>query len=73
MMELSLVKTVTNNGVKLPYSVVVQFDGDGKQLRKDLVSRYSQGDFSCHVERYTSMATIHFRNELDAADFLMRI
>jgi hypothetical protein len=52
---------------------MVSFDGEGKELRKDLVSRYSQGDFSCHVERYTSMATIHFRNELDAADFLMRI
>jgi hypothetical protein len=71
--ELNLVKTLTDNTVKLPYSVVVSFDGDGKQLRKELVSRYVQGDFSCYLERYTSMATIHFRNEMDAADFLMRI
>ena len=72
-MELSLVKSSTDTSVKLQYMVMVSFDGEGKELRKDLVSRYSQGDFSCHVERYTSMATIHFRNELDAADFLMRI
>jgi hypothetical protein len=72
-MRLSLVKSSTDTSVKLPYMVMVSFDGEGKELRKDLVSRYNQGDFSCHVERYTSMATIHFRHELDAADFLMRI
>ena len=72
-MELSLVKSSTNKEVKLPYSVVISFSGDGKQLRKELVSRYIQGDFSCHLERYTSIATIHFRNEVDAADFLMRL
>jgi len=72
-MELSLIKTATDDKVKLPYTVVVSFAGEGRGLRKDLVSRYSQGDFSCHVERYISTATIHFRNEIDAADFLMRI
>ena len=51
-MELSLIKTATDDKVKLPYTVVVSFAGEGRELRKDLVSRYSQGDFSCHVERY---------------------
>lgn len=72
-MELNLVKAATDNTVKLPYSVIVTFGGDPKDLRKELVSRYTQGDFSCHLERYTSIATIHFRNQMDAADFLMRI
>ena len=47
------------------------FDGDGKNLRKELVlddERHFPSD-----SRYTSIATINFRNELDAADFLMRI
>ena len=70
---MQLVKTITIPNVKLPYSVVISFDGDGNQLRKELVSRYVRGDFSCYLERYTSIATIHFRNEMDAADFLMRI
>ena len=67
-----LVKSLTIKDVKLPYSIIVSF-GDGKELRKHLVSRYSQGDFSCQIERYTSIATINFRNERDAADFLMRL
>ena len=72
-MQISLVNSQTHQNVKRPYAVLVMFDGDGKELRKELVSRYNQGDFSCHIERYTSIATINFRNEFDAADFLMRI
>lgn len=70
-MELVASKIISN--VKLPYCVVVSFDDDGKAVRTNLVGRYNQRDFSCQIERYTSIATIHFRNELDAADFLMRI
>lgn len=70
---MELVKTITIPDVKLPYCVVVMFDGDGKHLRKDLVARYNQSDISCQIENYTSIATINFRNEIDAADFLMRI
>jgi hypothetical protein len=69
---LRLVKSLTVKDVGLPYSIIVSF-GDDKELRKQLVSRYLQGDFSCQVERYTSIATINFRNEMDAADFLMRL
>lgn len=70
---MRLVKSITIPDVKLPYCVVVSFDGDGKYLRKELVARYDQSDISCQIERYTSIATINFRNEIDAADFLMRI
>jgi hypothetical protein len=70
---MELIKTITIPDVKLPYCVVVMFDGDGKYLRKDLVARYDQSDISCQIENYTSIATINFRNEVDAADFLMRI
>ena len=70
---MELVKSLTIPDVKLPYCVVVMFDGDGSQFRKELVTRYSPGDISCQIERYTSLATINFRNEIDAADFLMRI
>lgn len=70
---MELVKTITIPDVKLPYCVIVMFDGDGKHLRKDLVARYAQSDISCQIENYTSIATINFRNEVDAADFLMRI
>jgi hypothetical protein len=69
---LTIVSSKTFKNVKLPYCITVSFDGDGKQLRNELVSRYDQGDFSCQIERYTSMAIINFRNEQDAADFLMR-
>lgn len=71
MMEL--VKSLTIPNVNLPYCVVVMFDGDGKKFRQELVTRYKSSDISCQIERYTSLATINFRNELDAADFLMRI
>ena len=70
---MELVKTITIPDVKLPHCVVVMFDGDGKNLRKELVARYNQSDISCQISRYTSIATINFCNELDAADFLMRI
>ena len=70
---MELVKSLTIPDVKLPYCVVVMFDGDGSQFRKELVTRYRPGDISCQIERYTSLATINFRNEIDAADFLMRI
>ena len=71
---MQLIRTTTIPNVKLPYCVVVMFEPDGgKQLRKDLVARYNQSDISCQIEQYTSIATINFRNELDAADFLMRI
>ena len=43
-----------------------------KQFRKDLTERYSQKDISCHIDNYTCIATINFRNENDCADFLMR-
>lgn len=70
-MELVASRTISN--VKLPYCVVIMFEGDSKHLRKELVARYNQSDISCQIERYTSIATINFRNEMDAADFLMRI
>lgn len=70
---LQLIKSVTIPDVKLPYCVTIMFEGDGKHLRKELVTRYDQSDFSCQISSYTSIATINFRNELDAADFLMRI
>lgn len=70
-MELVTSKTIAD--VKLPYCVVISFDGDSKYLRKELVARYNQSDISCQIERYTSIATINFRNEMDAADFLLRI
>ena len=41
-------------------------------FRKDLVKRYDQKDLSCHIDRYTRIATINFRKSEDAADFLMR-
>lgn len=70
---LQLIKSATIPDVKLPYCVTIMFEGDGKQLRKELVTRYDQSDFSCQISSYTSIATINFRNEIDAADFLMRV
>ena len=49
--------------------MVVSLDDDGKAVRTNLVGRYNQRDFSCQIERYTSIATIHFRNELDVQIF----
>lgn len=72
-MGFKLVRFSTNAQVQLPYMVLLSFDGDGKELRKELVSRYFKGDFSCQIERYTSTAIINFRNEYDVADFLMRL
>jgi hypothetical protein len=43
-----------------------------RKFRKDLVKRYAQKDISCHIDNYTRIATINFRNEEDCADFLMR-
>ena len=43
-----------------------------KQFRKDLSTRYEQKDISCHIDNYTRVATINFRNSKDCADFLMR-
>jgi hypothetical protein len=70
---LTIVSSKTYKDVKLPYCITVAFDGDSKQLRSELVSRYNQGDFSCLIERYKSLAIINFRKEEDAADFLMRV
>ena len=73
-MELSLVKSLTIDNVKLPYAVVVIYDnGSDKELRKQLIERYNPKDFSCNINSYISTATVHFRNEVDAADFLMRV
>lgn len=74
MPRIKLVKSLTIKNVKLPYTVVVVYDGTSDMvLRNELVSRYESRDFSCHVDKYISTATINFRNEIDAADFLMRL
>ena len=74
MLRIKLVKSLTIENVKLPYAVVVVYDDASDiALRNELVSRYKLRDFSCHVDRYISTATINFRNEIDAADFLMRL
>jgi hypothetical protein len=80
--RLDIAKTKTNAGVGLPYSVVAQIIPMEGQLaiendivstfRKDLTKRYDQKDLSCHIDRYTRIATINFRKSEDAADFLMR-
>ena len=69
---LTIVSSKTIKNVKLPYCVTVSLDGDGKLLRSELVSRYNQRDFSCLIQKYQGIAIINFRNEEDAADFLMR-
>jgi hypothetical protein len=74
MPRIKLVKSLTIKNVKLPYTVVVIYDGTSDMiLRNELVSRYESRDFSCHIDKYISTATINFRNEIDAADFLMRL
>jgi hypothetical protein len=74
MSGMKLVKSLMIKDVKLPYAVVVMYDGTSDvELRNDLVSRYESRDFSCHIDKYISTATINFRNEIDAADFLMRL
>ena len=82
--KIDIVKTKTNPGVGLPYTVVAQIlpESDTEELvnsndviklfRTDLSRRYSQQDISCHIDKYTEIATINFRNEQDCADFLMR-
>ena len=80
--KVDIAKTKTNPGVGLPYSIVAQIipaenqvaiENDiVKQFRQDLVKRYDQKDLSCHIDRYTRIATINFRKSEDAADFLMR-
>jgi hypothetical protein len=72
MNKINLIKSSTIKNVKLPYTVVVMYDTD-VDLRNELVSRYESRDFSCHIDKYISTATINFRNEIDAADFLMRL
>ena len=59
--------------VKFPHCCVVSYDGDGKDFRKELVSLYKQGYFSCTIERYTSTAIVHFKDDMDAAHFLMKV
>ncbi len=80
--KLDIARTKTTEGVGLPYSIVAQIipaenqvaiENDiVKQFRQDLVKRYDQKDLSCHIDRYTRIATINFRKSEDAADFLMR-
>lgn len=77
--KIDIAKTKTNPGVGLPYSIVAQVvpveesnNDIMRKFRKDLVKRYSQKDISCHIDNYTRVATINFRNEEDCADFLMR-
>ena len=86
--KIDIVKTKTNPGVGLPYSIVAQvgpveesnnaksslfLNNDAmRKFRKDLVKRYAQKDITCHIDNYTRIATINFRNEQDCADFLMR-
>jgi hypothetical protein len=80
--KIDIAKTKTNEGVGLPYSIVAQIVPLEGQVaiendvvstfRKDLVKRYDQKDLSCHIDRYTRIATINFRKSEDAADFLMR-
>jgi len=70
---VKLIRYTTYSKVKFPYCCVVSYDGDGKDFRKELVSLFKPGYFSCTVERYTSTAIVHFREEEDAAHFLMRV
>jgi len=70
---MKLIKYHTYDDVKFPYCCVVSYDGDGKDFRKELVSLFKQGYFSCTVERYTSTAIVNFREEEDAAHFLMKV
>ncbi|MDC1446596.1 hypothetical protein N8344_01330 [bacterium] len=70
---MKLIRYTTYPKVKFPHCCIVSYDGDGKDFRKEIVSQYKQGHFSCTIERYTSTAIVHFREEEDAAHFLMRV
>jgi len=79
--RVNIAKSNTDIGVGLPYTVVAQILPESdtensndviKLFRTDLSRRYSQQDISCHIDKYTEIATIRFRNEKDCADFLMR-
>tara|TARA_B100000035_G_scaffold181311_1_gene154752 strand:+ start:591 stop:854 length:264 start_codon:yes stop_codon:yes gene_type:complete len=82
--RVNIAKSNTDIGVGLPYTVVAQLlpESDAEELdnsndviklfRTDLSRSYAQKDISCHIDNYTRIATIRFRNEKDCADFLMR-
>ena len=78
--RVNIAKSNTDIGVGLPYTVVAQLlpESDDnsndviKLFRTDLSRSYAQKDISCHIDNYTRIATIRFRNEKDCADFLMR-
>lgn len=72
-MTRTIIKTKTIDGVKLPYMVSLMLDGHADEFRTELVLRYERGDVSCHIDKYTQVATLSFRNEQDAADFIMRV
>ena len=70
---MKLIRYTTYPKVKFPHCCIVSYDGDGKDFRKELVSLFKPGYFSCTVERYTSTAVVNFREEQDAAHFLMKV
>lgn len=73
-------KVIPNAG--LPYTVYVGFDIDSydphniKKCERDfrkVISEEFGKDVGCYFDRYTLHATLNFRNENDAAMFMMLI
>ena len=80
--RINIVKTKVIEGAGLPYTVYVSFDVDDydshniKKCERDfrnLLIEHCGSDVGIYFDRYSMMATLNFRNEDEAAMFMMLI
>jgi len=73
-MKLELASSQIIEGVKLPYSIsvfVAEDEYTNRSFRRYISENFDKKDVSVRMEQQLNMATINFRNEVDAANFLM--
>lgn len=69
---VDIVTSQTIEGAALPYRIFAVIDyKDHKQFRKLMAQKYDYQDISIRMDKYLSSVYINFRNEVDAASFLL--
>lgn len=80
--KISIIKTKVIEGAGLPYTVYVSLDVNDysshniKKCERDfrnLLLEHCGADVGIYFDRYNMMATLNFRNEDEAAMFMMLI
>ena len=80
--KINIIKTKVIEGAGLPYTVYVSFDFDDYDMHhikkcerdfRNMLVEHCGSDVGIYFDKYNLMATLNFRNEDEAAIFMMVI